>query len=232
MLIRYTYLLVDFFCMLFPVLFSFHPKIKFHTQIRYFILPCLLTATFFILWDMLYTYWGVWSFNPSYLTGLYFFNLPIEEILFFVCIPYACVFTYHTLKRLLHVQKYNKYALIFSWALIAFLVLTAVLHLSELYTEVTFILLATFLAWLAVKRVSFLMNFYLAFACILLPFFISNGILTGSFLIEPVVIYNPAENLGIRIGTIPVEDIFYGMLLVLMNITLFEYFARKKSRVK
>lgn len=43
----------------------------------------------------------------------------------------------------------------------------------------------------------------------------------------PVVEYNQAEIIGIKIYTIPIEDIFYGMLLVLLNILLFEKFRNK-----
>jgi lycopene cyclase domain-containing protein len=71
-------------------------------------------------------------------------------------------------------------------------------------------------------KAAFMGRFYLAFLFILIPFFIVNGILTGSFIDEPIVWYNNEENLSIRIGTIPVEDVFYGMLLILMNITIAE----------
>jgi len=216
--IKYTYLLVNFFCFIFPLILSFHPKSKFYTQLKYFVLPCLITASFFITWDILFTYLQVWSFNPKYILGVYFFNLPIEEILFFICIPYACMYTYHLVKKNLDVSKFNRQITLFSWVLIA----TAIFNLHRLYTSVTFILLAACLSWLAFKRVSFIANFYLTFLFILLPFFISNGILTGSFLNQPVVMYNNAQNLGARIFTIPFEDTFYGMLLMLMNVALFE----------
>jgi len=220
--IKYTYLLVNFFCFIFPLILSFHPKSKFYTQLKYFVLPCLITASFFITWDILFTYLQVWSFNPKYILGVYFFNLPIEEILFFICIPYACMYTYHLVKKNLDVSKFNRQITLFSWVLIAFLLTTAIFNLHRLYTSVTFILLAACLSWLAFKRVSFIANFYLTFLFILLPFFISNGILTGSFLNQPVVMYNNAQNLGARIFTIPFEDTFYGMLLMLMNVALFE----------
>ena len=58
----------------------------------------------------------------------------------------------------------------------------------------------------------------------LLPFLIVNGFLTSI----PVVQYNDAENLGIRIYTIPFEDIFYGMLLVLMIIVIYEKMPGKR----
>jgi lycopene cyclase domain-containing protein len=226
---KYTYLLVDFFCFIFPFVLSFHPKAKFYKQLKYFVWPYLLTASFFIVWDILFTHLHVWSFNPSYILGIYFFNLPIEELLFFICIPYACVFTYHLVKLFLDVSKYNKQTLFLSLVLVLFLLGIAVLNIHKLYTSVTFILMAICLSWLAFKRVIFLANFYLTYLFILIPFFISNGILTGSFINEPVVIYNDVQNLGVRMFTIPFEDTFYGMLLMLLNVALLESTVFKKK---
>jgi lycopene cyclase domain-containing protein len=76
-------------------------------------------------------------------------------------------------------------------------------------------------------RSPFMGRFYFSFLFTLIPFFIVNGILTGRVTDEPVVWYNPEEMLGIRMGTIPAEDTFYGMLLILLNITLFETWRRR-----
>ena len=102
--------------------------------------------------------------------------------------------------------------------------------MNNLYTGVTFMLTGLFLAFIMLKlRTRFMGRFYFAFIFILIPFFIVNGILTGSFIDEPVVWYNNKENLGIRFGTIPLEDIFYGMLMVLMPVTLAETLEERAS---
>ena len=65
-------------------------------------------------------------------------------------------------------------------------------------------------------------KFYRAYLVSLIPFFIVNGLLTCI----PVVTYNNNENLGIRLGTIPVEDTIYLLLLLLMNIVIYEFFKK------
>ena len=73
-------------------------------------------------------------------------------------------------------------------------------------------------------------HFYLTYPFILIFFFIVNGILTGSFIEGEVVWYNNSENLGIRMGTIPVEDTFYGMSLLLLTALLNEAFRSRIAR--
>ena len=43
-----------------------------------------------------------------------------------------------------------------------------------------------------------------------------NGLLTGSFIVDEIVWYNNNHNLGLRIGTIPFEDIFYGFSMLFL----------------
>ena len=95
---------------------------------------------------------------------------------------------------------------------------------DRVYTLITFGLLVFVLifAQLIVKT-KFLSRFYLAYLVSLIPFYIVNGILTS----VPVVMYNDAENMGVRIGSIPFEDHFYLMSMLLINVLLFEHFRKK-----
>ncbi len=224
---HYTYLLVDLCCIIVPFLFSFHPKINFYKQWRFFWLPCLVTAFIFLVWDVLFTREGVWSFNRGYVCGLYFCSLPLEEYLFFICIPYAAVFTWFCIASFFNFSRYQYAFRIFSSCLILLLTFTALFHLQQLYTSVTFILLSLVLGLVLNSKAAWLPSFFISFIIILLPFFISNGILTGSFINEPVVIYNNQYNLGIRMFTIPFEDTFYGMLLMLMNVAGFTFLKNR-----
>jgi len=229
---KFTYLLVDLMCIIFPFAFSFHPKINFYRQLKYFLPPCLITATFFLVWDAIFTRAGIWSFNPTYVIGIYFFHLPLEEYLFFICVPYACVFTYYSVTSFFNLSAFGKVAKYISWILVLFLIIASLLQPAKLYTSVTFFFLSFFLVFILLKKLSFLPSFYVTFIIILVPFFISNGILTGTGLKSPVVLYNNHYNSGIRILTIPFEDTFYGMLLILMNVTGFELLTNKNQNMK
>ena len=229
-MIRFTYLAVDIGAILFPFIFSFHPKLKFHKTWVAFFPAMIISAIIFIVADIRFTRIGVWGFNPDYLTGIYFFNLPIEEYLFFFCIPYACIFTYQCFKILLQQSPDENTTRLISKIASVVLFIVGIIYFNHLYTSTTFIALAIYLFITAQFNLNFsLGKFFLAYLILLIPFFICNGILTGTGLASPVVWYNNNQNLGIRILTIPIEDFFYGLLLILLNATIYERILLRKK---
>ena len=226
----YTYLFVDLACIAVPFIASFYKKHAFYKEWSSFFKANIIVALLFIIWDSIFTNLGIWGFNTDYLTGVHLGNLPIEEVLFFICIPYCCVFTYFALQHIINQNPLEKIASALSSFFIITLFVVGLFHFEKLYTSITFLSTAIFLTYLKLKKIN-LSYHYLTYFLILPFFFISNGILTGSFLVEPIVWYNDAENLGIRIGNIPVEDSIYGLLLIFMNIELYRYFKNRKTKV-
>jgi lycopene cyclase domain-containing protein len=226
---RFLYLWLDILSISFPLIYSFYSPAPFYKTWKHLWIAIAIPAIFFIVWDEWFTQMGVWGFNPRYLSGIYLGSLPLEEVLFFICIPYACVFTYYALNYLVKKDHFGPYQKGITWALVVLLVTVGAFSYDRWYTSGTFFLLAIYLLFLHYRvKPDYLGRFYFAYLFILIPFFIVNGILTGSFIDEQVVWYNDAENLGLRMGTIPVEDTFYGMLLILMNVTLLETLQKRK----
>ncbi|MFD2519115.1 lycopene cyclase domain-containing protein [Salinimicrobium flavum] len=227
---EYTYLLVNFFTIIIPFIFSFHPKLNFHKTWKAFFPAVIFTGVIFVVWDMYFTEMGVWGFNDKYLTGINVGNLPLEEVLFFFCIPYACVFTFHCLDLFLK-KRVDSKNFLFSYILIFFLLVLGILNLGKAYTSSTFLSLAVLLAFAVFYlKLSWLNRFYAVYAVLLLPFFLVNGVLTGTGLEEEVVWYNSEEFMNFRIGTVPFEDIFYGMELILVNLIIYRYLLVKMDK--
>jgi lycopene cyclase domain-containing protein len=227
--LKYTYLLINFFTVLFPVALSFDKRVQFYKSWKYIWPGMMMTGLVFLGWDILFTIKGVWLFNQKYIAGLLFLHLPVEEILFFLTVPFACLFIYACLN---HYVKWGINNQISDYLSNLFILLSAWLLLfnyDKLYTAVTFSLLIILILLVQyVFKSAWLSRFYRAYLVVLIPFYMINGILTAL----PVVIYNNTENMGKRIGTIPFEDHFYCMSLLLMNVGFFEYFRRKNQPTK
>lgn len=220
---RYTYLLIDLLTLSIPLLRSFEPRIAFYQRWKAWLPAIALTGTLFVIWDVCFAHWRIWGFNERYLLGIYFFNLPLEEVLFFFAIPYACLFLYETMQLFVKRDFLAPYQGLLTWLLVGGLALLGVLYCTRAYTVTTFWLTAIFLVLHRLCYSStYLGRFYAAYVVMLLPFYIVNGVLTGAWTEEPIVWYNDQANMGIRWGTIPVEDICYGMLLILMNLTIYK----------
>ena len=182
----------------------------------------LVPAALYIAWDVYFTSKSVWSFNGDYITGIHLFNLPLEEVLFFLIVPYCCVFIYACIRAYFPGLKEKKWADVLMMTLAGLLLVAGIFWHEKYYTSWTFILNGVLIFCLYLFRAYFsrfdAASFVVSYIICLIPFLIVNGFLTAL----PVVQYNDAENLGIRIYTIPFEDAFYGMLLVLMNIVIYE----------
>lgn len=219
-----TYTWVDLGAFAVPFLASFHPSIRFAAHWRA-ILPALLgMGAVFVPWDAAFTRAGIWGFAPEHVLGAGIWGLPLEEWAFFVCIPYACLFSFHC-ARVLGMQDRAHLA----WprwtggTLAVALVVVAALVPGRAYTCTAFLTCAAWLLFTGfVQRAPWLGRYLKVYAIMLLPFLVVNGILTGTGLDRPVVWYDNTENLGLRILTIPVEDVFYGMLMTGLVTSLYE----------
>tara|TARA_B100001250_G_scaffold74574_2_gene60948 strand:+ start:3270 stop:3959 length:690 start_codon:yes stop_codon:yes gene_type:complete len=224
-----TYLQILTFSILIPLLVSFHDKIQFYKRWPAFFKANLLVAIPFLIWDELFTRDGVWGFSNEHIIGKYLFSLPLEEILFFIIIPYCCVFTYEVFLKLN--LKPNRNIQLLTLGLGVIILSIGIICYTRMYTTVTFISLGILLIILFTKMKEFVVTFYLTYLVITASFFILvNGLLTGGNLDIPPVWYNNSETLNFRIWTIPIEDFFYSMLLLLTNIWVYEFFKKKEIK--
>lgn len=220
---QFLYLAVDLLTLAGPLARAFEPRLRFYRRWGALAVAIAAVGAVFVAWDVAFTAWGVWGFNDRYLVGVTIANLPIEEWLFFVVVPYACVFSYEVLNHFWPTTALSRWARPASVVLAAVLLVVAALSPGRLYTVVTFTATAAVLLWVTlVSRPRFLGHFYRGYLACLVPFSLVNGVLTGTGLAEPVVWYSPAENLGIRLGTIPIEDSAYMLLLLLLNTLVYE----------
>lgn len=224
---NFTYLIILIFSLSAPLALSFDKKVRYYTNLKYIFPAILITASVFWVWDIQFTASGIWSFNSKYTLGISIAGIPVEEWLFFIIIPYSCVFIYEVLKHYLKSFENTK----LFWGLSIFLVfaffLISYFFKHQAYTFLTFLLSGIYLGYTLVrnKLKTHITNFYLAYIVSVIPFLAVNGILTTL----PVVEYNSAHILNIRIINIPVEDFSYLFLMFLMVVTIYE--SLKESKI-
>jgi lycopene cyclase domain-containing protein len=224
---NWTYALLLAASLSVPLIRSFENRIAFYRKWPELFSGILAMMLVFIPWDIAFTRMGVWAFNYQYVTGIYILNLPLEEWLFFVIITYCCVFIYEVLRYFFPGFHFPGVAFSLTLLLAIFTLITALLNTDKIYTLTVMVLTCILLLWQLVinSYKTWLSHFYMMYFVALLPFYIVNGILTSL----PVVTYNNSENLSIRIHSIPVEDAFYFMSMML--ITLMVYEKRTGKRV-
>jgi lycopene cyclase domain-containing protein len=206
-----------------PLVLSFDKRLQFYKKWPSILPAIFIVAAVYIAFDIWLTKLGVWGFNPNYLSGIFIFHLPIEEWLFFMVIAYASLFLHFSIVEYFPQAKLNATAT--KWLSVFLVLFSAVMlttNTGQAYTAYIFAKMAVVLLLALFLKSKSINAFYVTFLVILIPFIIVNGILTGSFIEGEVVWYNNNENLGIRLFTIPIEDVAYAFSMLLLSLVVLE----------
>jgi lycopene cyclase domain-containing protein len=224
---KWTYVVLDLATIAGPLFLSFDKKVAFYKKFKSLFPSIAIVSFVYLIWDIWFTSAGIWKFNPPFLLGTFFVNLPIEEYGFFLVVPYALIFIYECLKS--YFPKYNFLPQLGYYVVMLLCVMALITFHNRLYTTVTFSLLLATLVLLRIfyfrQSLKYSAHVFLTFLISLIPMGIVNGILTS----KPVLIYNNLENSAMRIGTIPIEDFFYNFLYIIWVVCIYEFLEFKKT---
>ena len=219
----WVYLLINCAIIAGPLYLTRAPGVRFQSRFAALAWSIALVSSAYITWDVIVTAWGEWSFNSDYVSGIKVINLPVEEMLFFVTVPYACLFIWEVV---LNACKPGTLPLpvALQWIVIAMLAIGSVLFSHQGYTAKALASCALFLLFARIIEPALLISrqYWLWLGICLVPFFIINSALTAI----PVVLYNSAAIWGVRIVTIPAEDFFYNFSLLSFYLLVYRRFRR------
>ena len=219
-----NYLILDALIILFPFLLSFKWKFKYYKFYKPLLASIFVVGLSYIIWDAIVTYRGDWWFNKEFLSGIEIIGLPIEEIMFFIVVPYACIFIYENLNYFIKEKEvfFNKW---FYLALAGIFLIIGLINYNQDYTILAMFSCSLFfiLAPTLYPKLLKMRNFWLYIVISFVPFMIFNYLLTSLI----VVYYNPHAIWGIRITTIPLEDFFYNFSMLSFYLMAYLYFKEK-----
>jgi lycopene cyclase domain-containing protein len=225
------YLLINLGIIAVPLLLTFERKMSFYKKLPAVFVSMLLVGSVYIIWDIYAAYNFHWYFNAEYTGNIKILGLPLEEILFFITVPYAMLFLYETFIYYLKDKiRYNPD--LKNSVIIIFLIffLSAVLLMDKPYT---FLVLVSCAFYFFISSSFYSDNiksglFWIFILFSFIPFILVNYLLTSL----PVVIYNPGAIIGYRILTIPVEDFFYSFSLISFYVMAYTAFNKWRGGQK
>lgn len=209
---------------------SFDKKVAFFKNIKYIFLAISAVAIPFLIWDQIFTSHGVWGFNDTYLQGVFIGELPLEEVLFFFFIPYCCLFIYEVLNAYYPNASLHRLTMGFSIFMVLSGLMMALTNMDKWYTFSACSLTVLIVVFVMKQKYIWYTRAIFAFFVAQLPFLIVNGVLTGAATPEPIVWYSEVHITGIRLLTIPLEDVFYNFSLLIPIIGIYHFLKMRASK--
>jgi lycopene cyclase domain-containing protein len=224
-----VYLALNLICIAFPLIRAFEPKIAFYRKIPGVMFASLTVGLPFLAWDSWAAGRGDWGFSPHYSSSFRFLHLPPEEWLFFVTVPFSTLFLYEVMRFYIRpgILRISPLALFPPAAMV---LAAAVFFADRTYTVTVAFAFALAMAAFALpgRKIAMETLTWLFLLVSILPFFAMNSVLTAL----PVVWYSPGAIIGVRLGTIPIEDFFYSFSMISGWLLSYRYWERRRGRQK
>jgi lycopene cyclase domain-containing protein len=207
----FTYLALSLFIIAVPLWYTPDKRTAYYRRLPAVGFSIAVVSTCYLLWDILVTARGEWSFNGKYLTGVQILNIPLEEVLFFITVPYSCLFLYEVVLYAMTSTKFRLPAGVVIALILALLVASLAFY-PQGYTAKALASCGFFLmvALLLDRPLLESKQYWIWLLICYVPFLIINTVLTAL----PVVEYNSKAIWGLRFGTIPLEDFFYNFAML------------------
>jgi len=196
-------------------------SIVFITELKYMLPAIIFSGAVFIMLNIRLVNSGIIHFNTNYLLGKYIFNLPIEEWLFLLIISFFAFSVYILVSvKFADFEKSNLFYVLSIVLLLGF-GFVAWSSRQKLVPFFIFFLLVIYFGYTLFRNrfKIHLTKFYISYLIVVIPFFLIKIVLNTL----PVILYNNEFILGIRLLNMPVEEFGNLFLLMLINITIFEY---------
>jgi lycopene cyclase domain-containing protein len=219
-----SYLAIDFLIVLFPLLFTFYKKIAYYRNFKPLFISIFIVGGCYIVWDAVATYRGDWWFNHEYVMDFELLGLPLEEILFFITVPYSCTFIYEALQYFIKDRELLVDVTLFFIPSILFII-AGVIFYDQYYTVTVLFSCSLFFSIAVILFPQMLRSgiYWLYILIAFIPFFIINYLLTSI----PIVLYNSQAIWNVRITTIPSEDFFYNFSLLSFYLIVYLFFKAR-----
>jgi len=223
---NYIFLLLNLFLFLIPLFFSFDKKAFPIEKLKSTIAATLIAGIIFSAIAIFFVIFKVWSFNPAYLVGVYYRELPLEQYLFSFTFSFAGLGIYHYLNAKFPNNHLQKFSLSVSNLMLGVCVAFLFFAYAKWYTVITFSVLFILLLYIEyLNKLRFMYRFYRAYVVCLIPFYICYGIICN----WPIIQYQATETVKLKVSNIPLENHFYIMGMLLLAVYVSEFFEKRAA---
>ena len=223
---QYIYLCILITLILLPFVISRKHLSPFLNNAKYYLPAILFSEAIFILWDKRFAGLQIWEYHGEFLTGTDIGGLPLEEWIFFFAMPFFSFYVYERVKSGFSGANRPNFSVALSLVLLILFIGLAWNMRQKLYPFFTFFLLSVYFGYTIFRNrfKKHLTMFYITFLISLVPFMAIRITISS----VPLVTFNIRHTTGFSIFSAPAEDLGYLFLLLIMNITIYEYLRERR----
>lgn len=221
------YLLIDLAALIIALFFSFRPRASFRKEWKWLLPSIGVVAIPTLLVNAQLIRIGAWGYNQDHILGQFVYLLPIEEILYYLCVPYLAMLGYYFCRYYFPGTQLKYSGRIIAGVSAALCLIIAAAYLDHLFTLISFLGVSIFLAFCFLRRPFWLGHLIISFSVFSIAFILYNSTLGELNLIFPIFKYEAAETMDVFVNNMPIECLPYSLLVFGSIISIYERFRGK-----